>query len=155
MFREDFTSPTGLIRRCLIYSCLSFHHPAFVAGTLHTEPCVITHMIFKAFGTWCQRAPFKIFMELNVCQAASWTTSILDAVMLLLVDSSTIQCPMQEKNRKYTSHPLRRSDLQETKKPTRNIQGTTTLGCSPGRQRQRKTFYPVSVLWVNSYLCFQ
>lgn len=60
----------------------------------------------------------------------------------------------RRRNTKYVSHPLRRSGLQETKKPSRNIQGTTTLWCSPGRQRQRKTFYPASVLRVELVLVF-
>lgn len=150
MFREDFTSPTRLIRRCLIYSLLQFPSPSTrdwdsphrASRLLHTWFSKLSvrdanvHLSGSIWSFKCSRLPLEpsaFRMQWCFC---SWTTP-------------------QFNYTKHVSHPFGRADLQETKKPTRNIQGTTTLGCSLGRQRQMKTFYPASVLQVNSHLCFQ
>lgn len=157
MFREDFTSPTGLIRRCLIYSLPQFPSPSIRCWDSPRRASRLLRAWFSKLSTrdanmhlsrstWsftCARLPLEppaFWMQWCFC---SWTAP-----------QFSVPCN-RKRNTKYVSHPFRRADLQETKKPTRNIQGTTTLWCSPGRQRQMKTFYPASVLQVNSYLCFQ
>lgn len=155
MFGEDFTSPIGLIRRCLIYSLPQFPWPSICCWDCRRRASRLLHAWFPKLwardanvhlsrSIWsltCAKLPLEppaFWIQWCLC---SWT-----------VPQFSVSCN-RRRNTKYVSHPLRRSGLQETKKPSRNIQGTTTLWCSP--RRQRKTFHPASVLWVNSYLCFQ
>lgn len=117
MFREDFSSPTGLIRRCLIYSL-----PQFPSSSIRCwdSPCRASHLLRAWFSklsardanvhlsnsTWsltCARLPLKPAFWMQWC-FCSWTAP-----------QFSVPCNSR-RNTKYISHPLRRSDLQKTKK---------------------------------------
>lgn len=78
MFRKDFISPTGLIRRRLIYPFFSSlpQFPPLVAPTGCAEPNVYpAPSVSPASSTWRAGAPFPSSTKPPACQAASSTAS--------------------------------------------------------------------------------
>lgn len=76
MFREDFTSPTGLIRRCLIYSLPQFPSPSIRCWDSPRRASRLLRAWFSKLSACDANLHLsRSILELNTCLAATWSTS--------------------------------------------------------------------------------
>lgn len=152
MFREDFISPTGLIRRCLIYSLPQFPSP----GTRWWDSPRGALRFLRALFSKLSARDANVHLFRSIRSSTRARLPLQPQAFWMKRCFSSRWAPQlnvpynRRKNAKRISHLLNQNIRfagNKKKKPERLR--ALQHSCSPGRitPRQRRTFYPL--------LCFK